>query len=59
MQAAEHPWVQGQAPLHVAPTRHVVGHMRIYRPSAASSTLGWPTALDIRQPLSAIGRLPS
>ncbi|MBO1767271.1 GNAT family N-acetyltransferase [Allobranchiibius sp. GilTou38] len=31
-------WVYDMAPVHVAPTTNVVGHMQLYRPTEASST---------------------
>ncbi len=51
-------WVYDMAPVHVAPTKNVVGHVQIYCPTGASSTPG--LALCARQPVSellAIGRL--
>lgn len=57
MDAAERSWVYDMAPVHVAPTKNVVGHVQIYRPTSASSTPG--LAECARQPVSellAIGR---
>ena len=57
MEAAEQSWVYDMAPVHVAPTKNVVGHVQIYRPTAASSTPG--LAECARRPVSellAIGR---
>ncbi|MBA2695211.1 MAG: GNAT family N-acetyltransferase [Actinobacteria bacterium] len=56
--AAEQSWVYDMAPVHVAPTKNVVGHVQIYCPTVASSTPG--LAPCARQPVSemlAIGRL--
>lgn len=36
----EQAWVYDMAPVHVAPTRNVVGHVQIYRPTEASMTPG-------------------
>jgi GNAT superfamily N-acetyltransferase len=58
MDAAEQSWVYDMAPVHVAPTKNVVGHVQIYRPTEVSSTPG--LAESARQPASellAIGRL--
>lgn len=58
MDASEQSWVYDMAPAHVAPTKNVVGHVRIYRPTEASSTPG--LAECAREPVSellAIGRL--
>ncbi|MDQ2849826.1 MAG: GNAT family N-acetyltransferase [Actinomycetota bacterium] len=38
MDAVELAWVYDMAPVHVAPTQNVVGHVQIYRPTEASST---------------------
>lgn len=57
MDAAEQSWVYDMAPVHVAPTKNVVGHVQIYRPTGASSTPG--LAECARRPvgeLLAIGR---
>lgn len=58
LDAVERSWVYDMAPVHVAPTKHVVGHVQIYRPTEASST---PFLAECaRQPVSellAIGRL--
>lgn len=58
MDDAEQSWVYDMAPVNVAPTQNVVGHVQIYRPTgASSSTPGW--AECARQPSSdllAIGR---
>ncbi len=58
MDAAEQSWVYDMAPVHVAPTKNVVGHVQIYRPTGASSTPG--LAEYARRPASellGIGRL--
>lgn len=58
MDASEQSWVYDMAPVHVAPTKNVVGHVQIYRPTGASATPG--LAECARQPVSellAIGRL--
>ena len=54
---AEQSWVYDMAPVPVAPTKNVVGHVQIYRPTGASSTPG--LAECAQQPVSellAIGR---
>lgn len=48
--AAERSWVYDMAPVHVAPTRNVVGHVQIYRPTGESSTPG--LAECARRPVS-------
>lgn len=56
--AAEQSWVYDMAPMHVAPTKNVVGHVQIYRPDGASSTP--ELAQSAERPVSellAIGRL--
>ena len=58
MDDADQSWVYDMAPVHVAPTKNVVGHVQIYRPTEASSTPG--LAECVQQPVSdllAIGRL--
>lgn len=58
MDAPEQSWVYDMAPVHVAPTKNVVGHVQIYRPTGASVTPG--LAECARQPVSdllSIGRL--
>lgn len=58
MDAAEQSWVYDMAPVHVAPTKNVVGHVQIYSPTGASPTPG--LAECARQPVNellAIGRL--
>lgn len=58
MDAAEQSWVYDMAPVHVAPTKNVVGHVQIYRPTDKSSTPG--LAESAQRPASellAIGRL--
>lgn len=55
--AVELAWVYDMAPVHVAPTKNVVGHVQIYRPTEASSTPD--LAACAQQPASellAIGR---
>ncbi|XAS75748.1 GNAT family N-acetyltransferase [Dermatophilaceae bacterium Sec6.4] len=55
--AVELSWVYDMAPVHVAPTQNLVGHVQIYRPTEASSTPG--LAACAQQPageLLAIGR---
>lgn len=38
--AVEQAWVYDMAPVHVAPTDNVVGHVQIYRPTGTSCTPG-------------------
>lgn len=57
MDAAEQSWVYDMAPVHVTPTKNVVGHVQICRPTGTSSTPG--LAERTRRPVSellAIGR---
>lgn len=58
VEGAEVSWVYDMAPVHVAPTRNVVGHVVVYRPDAGSPT---PTLSDAvgraADELLAIGRL--
>lgn len=56
--SAEHSWVYDMAPVHVVPTKNVVGHVQIYRPDGASSTpeLARSAARPVSE-LLAIGRL--
>lgn len=58
MDAAKQSWVYDMAPVHVAPTRNVVGHVQIYRPGEESSTSGLAEAAQRpAHELLAIGRL--
>jgi GNAT superfamily N-acetyltransferase len=38
---AERSWVFDMAPMSVAPTRNVVGHVQLYRPGGALADLAW------------------
>lgn len=58
MDTAEQSWVYDMAPVRVAPTRNVVGHVQIYCPTDKSSTPGLAEAAQRpADELLAIGRL--